>query len=86
MTRAVHRFAFAGATAVVTGAGSGIGEALAHGLARRDDPDRSRGPGRAPADRPAREQPGVALQGRFDELALDDVDRVLALDLGARWC
>jgi len=31
----VSRFVFAGGTAVVTGAASGIGEALAHALARR---------------------------------------------------
>ncbi|MDQ3904937.1 MAG: SDR family NAD(P)-dependent oxidoreductase, partial [Actinomycetota bacterium] len=31
----MRRYLFAGGTAVVTGAASGIGEALAHGLARR---------------------------------------------------
>jgi short-subunit dehydrogenase len=118
-------YAFAGGTAVVTGAASGIGEALAHGLAARGSGlvllDRDAGRlagvaadvGRARPDLPVRtlvadlsddaataeagarlaaEHPGttllvnnagVALAGRFDQVAPEDFDGVLAVNLRA---
>lgn len=69
----MRRYIFDGGTAVVTGAASGIGEALAHGLARRGshlvllDRDAERLSGVATAIRGA--NPGVAVQTHLVDLA-----------------
>ncbi|MCF6735710.1 SDR family oxidoreductase [Blastococcus sp. KM273129] len=118
-------YAFAGGTAVVTGAASGIGEALAAQLAGRGSHlvllDRDAGRLAAVADRIRAGHPdlrvathvvdladdeatarvagtlvaehpettllvnnaGVALGGRFDQVGLDDVEWVLAVNLRA---
>ncbi|HET8680541.1 MAG TPA: SDR family oxidoreductase [Micromonosporaceae bacterium] len=121
----MRRFVFAGGTAVVTGAASGIGEALSHALARRGchlvllDRDAPRLEAVADAIRgghPAlavrtyvvdladagatlrvagavlAEHPrirllvnnaGVALDGRFDQVALEEFDWVVDINLKA---
>ncbi|HET8659432.1 MAG TPA: SDR family NAD(P)-dependent oxidoreductase [Micromonosporaceae bacterium] len=121
----MRRFTFAGGTAVVTGAASGIGEALSHALARRgchlvlldrDQPrlaavaDAIRGGHPAVAVRAhpvdladaeatlrvagavLAEHPrirllvnnaGVALDGRFDQVALEEFDWVVDVNLKA---
>jgi short-subunit dehydrogenase len=69
----MRRYVFAGGTAVVTGAASGIGEALAHGLARRGsnlvllDRDAERLSGVAAAIRSA--NAGLAVETRVVDLA-----------------
>jgi short-subunit dehydrogenase len=69
----MRRYIFAGGTAVVTGAASGIGEALAHGLARRGshlvllDRDAERLPSVAAAVRGA--NPGLAVDTHVVDLA-----------------
>lgn len=123
--RRLPPYRFSGGTAVLTGAASGIGEQLAHGLAERGsnvvllDRDAERLQGvvdRIRRDRPAasasalvvdladrdatmaaadvilREHPrvtllvnnaGVALGGRFDQITLEEFDRVMAINLHA---
>jgi short-subunit dehydrogenase len=69
----MRRYIFNGGTAVVTGAASGIGEALAHGLARRGshlvllDRDAQRLSGVATAIRGA--NPGLAVETHVVDLA-----------------
>jgi short-subunit dehydrogenase len=83
----VRPYAFAGGTAVVTGAGSGIGEALAHGLAGRGShlvlvdqhADRL---GRVRADL-AREHPDVRVRTVVADLADHDATVALGRRLAA---
>jgi len=121
----MRRFVFAGGTAVVTGAASGIGEALSHALARRgchlvlldrDEPRlqavagavRSGHPtlavrsylvdladaestlrvaGRVLAEHPRIRllvnNAGVALDGRFDQVTLDEFEWVMDINFRA---
>ena len=77
----MRRYVFAGGTAVVTGAASGIGEALAHALARRGshlvllDRDAERLSGVAAAIRDA--NPGLRVETRVVDLA----DRDTTMDV-----
>ena len=78
----MRRYIFGGGTAVVTGAASGIGEALAHGLARRGshlvllDRDAERLSGVATAIRGA--NPGLAIETHVVDLADREVTTQVA--------
>ena len=78
----MRRYVFAGGTAVVTGAASGIGEAVAHALARRGshlvllDRDAERLSGVAAAIRDA--NPGLRVETHVVDLA--DRDTTMDVD------
>src|SRR5919205_4506153 len=78
----MRRYLFAGGTAVVTGAASGIGEALAHGLARRGshlvllDRDTSRLSDVAAAIRDI--NPGLSVETHVVDLADREATRHIA--------
>jgi short-subunit dehydrogenase len=82
------RYAFAGRTAVLTGAASGIGEQLAHGLAARGSGlvliDRDAARLDAVAERIRKEQPDLPVEALVVDLADRDAVTGTARDIRAR--